>query len=1547
MNTTFNDMISKLKYVLLLSLFASISNAFANVTVTSGGNLNLCVGTTYTTIGNITIQEGAATDFSASGSIQTYEINAPSNFEFNPGNGSVTATGADITFSALTVTSTKITLYYLLNATATTDNFVLSSIQIRATNSSGSQNIVRTGGSAVQAGNNAFGSVHAAVTANQAFVNLSLGSLSTLCSNDVDKVLSGGNPGGGTYSGSFVTGGNTFSPGTAGAGTYTITYTATQNGCVGSATGTITVRSAPSVTFFGLASSYCSADSVNYQLTGFPSGGTFSGSGIVNTSFFYPPAAGVGTNKSITYQYNANGCQTTTTLQTNVKQSPAATTVTLSLAQTNFFNTDDSILIDGNPSYLALNGGTLKVSGNGVATDNAGVSRLYPKVIGQGSSVITRTYTAPNGCSTTGNLSVTVTNSTGGVIGGISDTVCKTANQFTMTVANDNGYYMTYYYNTSIGYVLDNNVLTDSDHTNGIGLFDPKKASIGTYLIYFFGNQNGLTYKFVQVAAPPVVTVTNITPSYCSNIKEFPIQYTKKGYGNGNVSFSGTGVSNGKFDPSSINSFNVANTINYTYSDASGCSSSGSIGTTIYQSPSGVGFTGLSDKYCSSSPPSILNPKPAITPAGAGSFSGVGLDFNDALQPIFNPNIILNTNSASKEYTLTYSYITNDGCRVDSSKKTTVYVVPEVNLNGLNTKYCLGKDTIVLNGSPGSNAGVFSITALAPATTPSDILFNNNRFLISKTIPGTYYLTYTYKDPITQCTSFDVDTTVVNPNPLVYFTGLKSTYCDQDAASDLVAFPPFTSSSSSFTSVPEGSAVAGTKFIPILAKVNKHLVTYTYTDKNGCKSDSTITTVVYNKPIARFSTSSYCENDIVSFRDSSSVLISSLSASSLFNKWVWKVDEKALIRKDLDTTFKAGPHSISYITITDAGCGDTITKNITFGSYPETSFTWDKICNKEDTKFINTTNIIVGKVTNVVWDFGDGNAPVTLQTVNPGDGNTIHKFQNVSDDLASTYTVILKATSNYNCVHSETQKVFILPSQKIFSATPYVNDFNVNNGGWIASSPGDSLLSWVLNSPNKKFIKSTNPAWVTNDTKAFKPNEISYVYSPCFTLDNDITRPMIHIDIWSGTRKDVAGANLQYSIDGTNFLTLGKANESGLNWYNNGTNIVSRPSGVSSLDQDGWTGVDSVGWKNARHIFDNEIGTNKNIRFRISFAASTDTTTDGFAFDNVWIGDRTRLILAEHFTNNSSLNTVYENDTLNKLIAANLLNNEPKDIIKLEYHTAFPGTDQINVRNIPDAGARSLYYGVTQIPYTSVDGSYFNGNTLRINQNMIDTRSLYDPAFEVLLAPSLNSSTNTISGSVTIKSKIPVTNNVTVYISMLERFVNDVTGSNNESSYQWVHAKFLPDAAGTTFAPNWSAQNSQVVNFNWNFGTNYLYNPDKLAIIAFVQDNVTKEIYQAAYKGLGATVTTGVFNPVESTSTVTLYPNPANDLTTVILNGKLAGEYNWVITDELGRTVGQGTLTDGTDGFTINSQSYANGFYTLRISNSNDGVKTQKFVVLH
>jgi len=142
------------------------------------------------------------------------------------------------------------------------------------------------------------------------------------CSYDPPFLLTGGDPPGGIYS----EGGLplvSFDPQTATPGAHTILYTVTDaQGCVGQNTQTIHVNTAPTVTM-GFIPDVCINSGIITLTQGAPSGGSYSGTGIVNPSgVFNPAVAGAGTF-TITYNYtDANGCSGSSTGPVTVNPIP-------------------------------------------------------------------------------------------------------------------------------------------------------------------------------------------------------------------------------------------------------------------------------------------------------------------------------------------------------------------------------------------------------------------------------------------------------------------------------------------------------------------------------------------------------------------------------------------------------------------------------------------------------------------------------------------------------------------------------------------------------------------------------------------------------------------------------------------------------------------------------------------------------------------------------------------------------------------------------------------------------------------------------------------------------------------------------------------------------------------------------------------------------------------------------------------------------------------------------------------------------------------------
>ncbi len=147
----------------------------------------------------------------------------------------------------------------------------------------------------------------------------------TVCGNTVPTDLGGASPTGGIYSGPGVTDngdGSTFSfnPTAAGGpGIYTVTYTAVNGTQV---TSTLTVAAPPVIGAFGFNTDVAFPPAPLPDPNGGPSGGVYSGPGMLAGNIFDAGLAGVGVHV-LTYTFtDANGCTGTGTGNINVNPAP-------------------------------------------------------------------------------------------------------------------------------------------------------------------------------------------------------------------------------------------------------------------------------------------------------------------------------------------------------------------------------------------------------------------------------------------------------------------------------------------------------------------------------------------------------------------------------------------------------------------------------------------------------------------------------------------------------------------------------------------------------------------------------------------------------------------------------------------------------------------------------------------------------------------------------------------------------------------------------------------------------------------------------------------------------------------------------------------------------------------------------------------------------------------------------------------------------------------------------------------------------------------------
>jgi len=230
------------------------------------------------------------------------------------------------------------------------------------------------------------------VTVNQAPVVSVSGLAPQYCIN-ASNVIMTGTPSGGTFSGSGVSG-NVFQPSIAGVGNWCITYSYTNatTGCSADTVICVTVNALPVVSIGSINNSYCQSDPA-IQLVGTPTGGVFTGPGIVGNTF-NPASANIG-NNTITYTYtNAqSGCSNSAQVIISVKANP-----TLSVsASADTACSGQRVIFTPTYSFDVFNIVWTTIGG---ANLGSGVNPIAVNPTGTNYCVVASAVNTPNGCIT-------------------------------------------------------------------------------------------------------------------------------------------------------------------------------------------------------------------------------------------------------------------------------------------------------------------------------------------------------------------------------------------------------------------------------------------------------------------------------------------------------------------------------------------------------------------------------------------------------------------------------------------------------------------------------------------------------------------------------------------------------------------------------------------------------------------------------------------------------------------------------------------------------------------------------------------------------------------------------------------------------------------------------------------------------------------------------------------------------------------------------------------------------------------------------------------
>ncbi|MBX2898903.1 MAG: autotransporter-associated beta strand repeat-containing protein [Cyclobacteriaceae bacterium] len=671
----------------------------------------------------------------------------------------------------------------------------------------------------------------------------------------------------------------------------------------------------------------------------------------------------------------------------------------------------------------------------------------------------------------------------------------------------------------------------------------------------------------------------------------------------------------------------------------------------------------------------------------------------------------------------------------------------------------------------------------------------------------------------------------------------------------------------------------------------------------------------------------------------------------------------------------ASSYTVSLRATTSQGCSNTFVSStpIIVGTIPVVNFDYFAICNNDSTRFKAViSNLGSSTITQYNWNFGDGDIVSGVGSISPpaNSGRTIGTYSDPIHKYVSTgmYNPSLTVTTNLGCTSApKTRPVNIVPYVTVIASASSIPEDFATPAGWFIENlidPDDnSLVSWKHGAPTGIEINASNSAgnvwWTGNNANTYFAGEKSVVNSPCFDIDV-LKRPMISLDYYSDAETNLDGAVLQYSINGgSTWEIVGplvtETRNQGINWFN-GQGIPSNP-GNQLVGQYGWTGKQG-GWKNARFNLDRIDSTGnerKQVRFRIAFASNQtndpNLTFDGFAFDNVFVGEKQRKVLVEQFTTSNLVISVAADNYLNGLYQTQITNRGGfSDFDQIQYHVNFNGVDQLNRDNPIDPAARALRYRISQPPYTLMDGllepGKFTGNYNEITQIEIDRRALSEPVFDLQLTDIPTTDNTRISTRLTLTARQDYNQPVLINVALLEK---DINGVNKN-----VLRKNLFSSAGEVIGNTWT-KGQQVDKDALNVLIDVpITNPNGLMLIGYVQDLNTNEILQSVVERnapvkIGSPIVGVDDHPAfVALKAIDIYPNPASLEFNFGLPADVQAGSTWKILDQRGIAVLQGDFTGAVNGIkTVSVSDLANAVYYIVMTSPQGAVVHRKLVVVN
>ena len=493
-----------------------------------------------------------------------------------------------------------------------------------------------------------------------------------------------------------------------------------------------------------------------------------------------------------------------------------------------------------------------------------------------------------------------------------------------------------------------------------------------------------------------------------------------------------------------------------------------------------------------------LNQLQGATPAG-GIFIGDGVDDNGNFDPAV---------AGVGTHTIIYAYQNaQTGCDNYCEFEITVNPLPVV--------------TAPNDMSVCANAAQFNLSGGLPA---GGTYYLNGvaitSFNPSNMNPGVYEIEYRYTNT-NGCTNSDYFTITVNPLPEITVNGFE--VCISATPFQLNVATPAGGTYS-------GPGVTNNTFNPAVAGLGNHVITYVYTDANGCTNSAQFTITVVPTPVVTV------PNDMIVCIDANPITLSGAtpaggvySGNGVVNGVFYPAQAGV------------GNHTITY-TYQSVGCTASGTFTISVKPLPEITFpTYQPVC-VLDNPFALTATPAGGTFT------GNG---------------VVNGIFNPSIAGAGTHTITYTYTDQFGCTNSAQFNIVVTPATVITQHPSDVQVFAGQNATFTVVAQNATSYQWqvsVNNGPWTNISGATNATLTLNNvTTTMNGNRYRVVVSGCGSVTSNIA--ILNVE------QPLVVPSVQAS--NINWLSWGRTNIN-MNWTNgNGTGRI--VAAVEDVTFPAWT----------------------------------------------------------------------------------------------------------------------------------------------------------------------------------------------------------------------------------------------------------------------------------------------------------------------------------------------------------------------------------------